>query len=60
MLAHQSSGTVLAFLNPGTAIGLQLALLLTLVIMLRWWERTPSLAPQRTEDSPASLSRSPL
>lgn len=45
MLAHQSSGTVLAFLNPGSAIALQLGLLLTLVIILRWWEHTLSGSP---------------
>lgn len=56
MLAHQSSGTVLAFLNPGSAIALQLGLLLTLVIILRWWEHTRSLAPRPTEASPGSLS----
>jgi hypothetical protein len=60
MLAHQSSGTVLAFLNPGPAIALQLGLLLVLVIILRWWEHTRSLAPRPTEASAGSLSGPPL
>lgn len=59
MLAHQSSGTVLAFLHPGTAVGLQLGLLLAFVIALRLFEHARPLPPRHAEGVPGSPPDAP-